>query len=187
MVEQRPARQSFPAAPAVCDPTGTVVSIDHARRRRRRRRGPSAPGGAIRVLVVGSRALTRAGLRRLLEDDRGIVVIGEAADGDEAIRQVRSIEPDVVLLDACCRQLDPAEVTRALRGHVAVLLVTDTEGGDRLLGALRAGATGVLPADSHPAHLASAVRTVASGGASLPPSTARRLIAELVEQHITPR
>ena len=187
MVEHSPARQRFPAAPAACEPTGTVVSIDHARRRRRRRPGLAAPGGAIRVLVVGSRALTRAGLRRLLEDDHGVVVIGEAADGDEAARQVRSTDPDVVLLDACCRQLDPAEVMRALRGRVAVLLVTDGEGGERLLSALRAGATGVVPADSHPAHLASAVRTVASGGASLPPSTVRRLIAELVEPHITPR
>jgi DNA-binding NarL/FixJ family response regulator len=162
-----------------------VISIDRARRRLRQ--PPRAPGGGIRVLVVGSRALTRAGLRRLLEDDTGLVVIGEAADGDDAARQLRWIETHVVLLDASCRELDPARITRLLCGRVAVLLVADAEGGERLLGALRAGATGVVTADSHPAHLASAVRTVASGGVSLPPSTIRWLIAVLGPPQIVGR
>lgn len=163
---------------------GTVLSIEHARQRRSR---PTVPGGDIRVLVVGSHALTRAGLRRLLEDDAGLTVIGEAANGAEAARQARSTAPDVVLLDAGSREPDPAALTRLLSGSVAVLLLTDHEAGDRLLAAVRAGATGVLPMDSHPAHLASAVRTVAGGGALLPPRTTRRLLRELVETPTTPR
>ena len=132
------------------------------------------------MLIVGRQALTRAGLRRLLEDDWGLAVIGEAASGDEGARLVRSTDPDVVLLDDGGLGLATTDLTRALGGRVAGLLLTDCEADDRLLAALRAGATGVLPRDSHPAELAYAVRTVARGGALLPPSTTRRLNAELV-------
>ena len=183
MAQQIMATITPPLPPGGSELNGAVFSIEHARRRRSR---PNAPRGVIRVLVVGGHALTRAGLRRLLEDDAGLTVIGEAATGDEAARQVRWTEPDVVLLDAGSREPDPAELTRVLSERVAVLLLTDHEEGDRLLSALRAGATGVLPKDSHPAHLASAVRTVASGGALLPPHTTRRLITELIKTPTTP-
>jgi DNA-binding NarL/FixJ family response regulator len=132
------------------------------------------------VLVVGSHAITRAGLRMLLEDDAGLAVVGEAASGGEAARLAGATDPDVVLLDAGCLEPDPVASTRLLAGRVAILLLTECEADDRVLAALRAGATGVLPKDSHPAELASAVRTLASGGALLPPRTGRRLIAELV-------
>jgi DNA-binding NarL/FixJ family response regulator len=174
---QQIAAMSTPPPPREPDGRGTVLSIEYARRRRSR---PSAPGGVIRVLVLGSHALTRAGLRRLLEDDAGIAVIGEAPSGREGAGLVRATDPDVVLIDAGWLEPDPADLTRMLGGRFAVLLLTDSETDDRLLAALRAGATGVLPKDSHPAELASAVRTVAAGGALLPPSTTRRLISELV-------
>jgi len=156
---------------------GTVLSIESARRRRSRR---PASRDVIRVLIVARHAITRAGLRRLLEDDAGLAVVGEAASGDEGARLVRSTGPDVVLLEASCLEPDPAASTRQLAHRVAVLLLTEYEADDRVLAALRAGATGVLPKDSHPAELASAVRTLASGGALLPPRTGRRLIRELV-------
>jgi DNA-binding NarL/FixJ family response regulator len=177
MAQQITAASTPPAPPAAPEHRGTVFSIEHARRRRSR---PPTPDGVIRVLVVGSHALTRAGLRRLLEDDTGLAVIGEAASGREAAGLVRSTDPDVALLDAGCLQQDPADFTHVLGGRVAVLLLTDCEADDRLLAALRAGASGVLPKDSHPAELASAVRTVAGGGALLPPLTTRRLITEFV-------
>jgi len=178
MAHQSTATTISPAPHAAPQRLATVRSIEHARRGRSR---PATPPGVIRVLIVGNHALTRAGLRRLLDDDAGLAVIGEAANGDEAARELRSAEPDVLLLDAGCRELDPADLTRALSTRVAVLLLTDCESCDTLLAALRAGATGVLPKDSHPAHLASAVRTVASGGALLPAGTTRRLIRELVK------
>jgi DNA-binding NarL/FixJ family response regulator len=156
---------------------GAVLSIEAARRRRLRR---PASQDVIRVLVVDSHAITRAGLRLLLEDDAGVAVVGEAASGDEGVRLARSTGADVVLLDAGCLEPDPVAATRRLAGHVAVLLLTESEADDRVLAALRAGATGVLAKDSHPVQLASAVRTLASGGALLPPRTGRRLITELV-------
>jgi DNA-binding NarL/FixJ family response regulator len=156
---------------------GAVLSIDVARQRRMRR---PASQDVISVMVVGSHAITRAGLRLLLEDDAGLAVVGEAASGDEGARLVRAAEPDVVLLDAGRLEPDPVASTRMLAGRVAVLLLTESEADDRVVAALRAGATGVLAKDSHPAELASAVRTLAAGGALLPPRTGRRLITELV-------
>jgi len=166
-----------PAPRAAFAGRGTVHSIESARRRLLRR---PASRDVIRVLIVAGHAITRAGLRLLLEDDAGLAVVGEAASGDEGARLVRSTGPDVVLLEAGCVGPDPAASTRLLAHRVPVLLLTDFEADDRVLAALRAGATGVLPKDSHPAELTSAVRTLASGGALLPPRTGRRLIRELV-------
>ena len=88
--------------------------------------------------------------------------------------------PHVVLLDAGPLEPDPAATTRLLAGRVAVLLLTERDPDERLLAAIRVSATGVLAKDSHPAQLASAVRTLAAGGALLPPRITRRLITELV-------
>jgi DNA-binding NarL/FixJ family response regulator len=155
---------------------GTVHSIEAARRRVSR----SASGDAIGVLVVGSHAITRAGLRRLLEDDPGLTVVGEAASGRDAAGLARSTGADVILLDGGCLGPEPAASTRLLADRSAVLLLTECDPDDRVLAAIRAGATGVLPKDSHPAELAFAVRTLAAGGALLPPRTTRHLITELI-------
>jgi DNA-binding NarL/FixJ family response regulator len=153
----------------------TVHSIESARRRFR----GQASRHVIRVLVVGSHAITRAGLRLLLEHDAGVAVVGEAASGHDGARLARSTDPDVVLLDAGSEP-NLAASTRLLAGRVAVLLLTECDPAERVLAAIRAGATGVLANDSHPAELASAVRTLANGGALLPPRATRRLITELV-------
>src|SRR5215210_3919071 len=102
-----------PAPPTGSAHRGIVRSIDSARRRRSHR---ASSGEVIRVLVVGSHGLSRAGLCRLLDDD-GLAVIGEAASADEAAPLVCRTEADVVLLDAGCREPDPAESTRALGGR----------------------------------------------------------------------
>jgi DNA-binding NarL/FixJ family response regulator len=154
---------------------GTVHSIESARRRFRRQ----ASRDVIRVLIVGGHAITRAGLRLLLEDDAGLAVVGEAATGRDGARLARSTDPDVALLDAGFEP-DLAASTRLLAPRLAVLLLTERDPDERVLMAIRAGATGVLAKDSHPAELASAVRTLANGGALLPPRTTRRLITELV-------
>jgi DNA-binding NarL/FixJ family response regulator len=155
---------------------GTVHSIESARRRLRR----ADPPDVIRVLVVASQAITRAGLRMLVEDDRGLSVVGEAASGRDAVRLVRALAPRVVLLDAGRLEPDPAASARLLAGRVAILQLTECDPDERVLAAIRAGATGVLPKDSHPAQLAFAVRTLAAGGALLPPRTTHTLITELV-------
>lgn len=155
---------------------GTVHSIESARRRFRRQ----VSRDVIRVLVVGDHAITRAGLRLLLEDDAGLAVVGEAASGPDGARLAHSTDPDVVLLDAGCFEPGLSASTRLLAGRGAVLLLTECDADERVLAAIRAGATGVLAKDSHPAELAAAVRTLANGGALLPPRTTARLITELV-------
>jgi DNA-binding NarL/FixJ family response regulator len=155
---------------------GTIHSIERARRRR----STGAATRGIRVLLVGGHALTRAGLSRLLEDDADLAVVGAVAGRDAALALARAAEPHVVLFDADCMELDLAASARTLGRLAPVLLLTDGDADDRIIAALRAGATGVLAKDSHPAELASAVRTLADGGALLPPRTTRRLIRELV-------
>ena len=176
MARQLTATMAPPGSWAASPGRGTVHSLESARRRRLH--GP-APSGVIRVLVVGRQAITRAGLRRLLEDEHGLTVVGEAANGADAVRLLGATAPDVALLDAGCLEPEPAASTRALADRVAVLLLTERDPEDRILAAIRAGATGVVAKDSHPAHLASAVRTLAAGGALLPPRATLRLIFEL--------
>lgn len=157
---------------------GVVRSLEDARRRRFHR---SQPGEPIRVLIVVEHAIHRAGLRVLLEHDLGVAVVGEARSSEEAVRIAHARTVDVVLLGAGCLEPDMAALTRVLGRRIAVLLLIDGEADDRLLGALRAGAAGVLSTDTHPGELASAVRTVAHGGALVPPRAARRLIDELID------
>ena len=178
MLKELPEAAMDPVAPTLNSRHGAIHSIASARRQRSRR---TVSPTDIRVLLVGSHALGRAGLGRLLEDDAGVAVIGEAARSREAAELLPATDPHVVLLDAGWREPDPAACTRLLAGRVAVLLLTDCEADDRLHAAIRAGAAGVLQLDSHPAELASAVRTLAGGGALLPPRTARRLIRELAD------
>jgi DNA-binding NarL/FixJ family response regulator len=160
---------------------GTIHSIERARSRRSRGQGSRT----IRVLVVGGHALTRAGLTRLLEEDADLAVVGAAADRNDAAALVGATDPHVVLVDAGSREPDPASYARLLGRFAPVLLLTDCDADDRVVAALRSGATGVLAMDSHPAELASAVRTLAAGGALLSPRTTRRLIRELVSETST--
>jgi CheY-like chemotaxis protein len=184
MPQQITATSKPPTPPMKPREHGTVLSIESARRRRS---GRSPSGDIVRVLVVGSHALTRAGLRSLLEGDAGLAVVGEAANGCDGARLVCSTDPDVVLLDAGWFEPDPAAATRFLGGRVPVLLLTDCDVDDRLFAALGAGATGVLAKDSHPSELASAVRMIAGGWALLPPRTTRRLITDFVNTPFPPR
>lgn len=134
----------------------------------------------IRTVVVDDDALVRAGLRLILGGDPEIEVVGEAADGQEAVALVRSTTPDVVLMDIRMPRMDGLAATRRLldgvtRSRIIVLTTFDTD--DMVLTALRHGASGFLLKDTPPADLVDAVRRVAAGQPMLSPSVTARVIA----------
>jgi DNA-binding NarL/FixJ family response regulator len=141
----------------------------------------------IRVLLADDQTLVRGGFRALLERADDIVVVGEAADGDEAIALARAHRPDVVLMDVRMPGTDGLTATRRiLAGErlpgVRVLVLTTFELDEYVFAALRAGASGFLLKDIEPDDLRQAVRTVARGDAMLAPAVTRRLIAAFVHR-----
>jgi DNA-binding NarL/FixJ family response regulator len=148
---------------------------------------PSAqPGrdGPIKVLLADDQALVRAGFKVLLDVEDDVTVVGEAADGAEAVRLARATRPAVVLMDIRMPVLDGLEATRqiaATRGleGVRVLILTTYDTDVYVFEALQAGASGFLLKDSGPAELLHAIRVVAAGEALLAPRITRRLIAQL--------
>jgi DNA-binding NarL/FixJ family response regulator len=137
----------------------------------------------IRVLVADDQAVVRTGLRMILESQEGIEVVGEAADGQEALRRVSALDPDVVLMDVRMPVLDGIEATRRLTdgGARARVLVLTTYGLDEhVYEALKAGAAGFILKTESPQQLVEAVRVIAAGEALLAPEITRRLIARFV-------
>ena len=134
----------------------------------------------IRVLIADDQELLRAGFRKLLDTEDAITVVGEAADGAEAVAMATQLAPDVVLMDIRMPRLDGLEATRRLTGTtgVKVLILTTYDLDEYVFEALRAGASGFLLKDSPPDTLISGIATVARGDALLAPSVTRRLIAE---------
>jgi DNA-binding NarL/FixJ family response regulator len=143
------------------------------------------PGGAtvsVRVLLADGQALVRAGFRMILEAEPVIQVVGEAADGDQAVQAARRLRPDVVLIDARMPVLDGVEATRRLvagGSGVRVLILTTADRDEDVDAAIRAGASGFLLKDVRPGQLVEAVRVVAGGGALLAPAVTRRLLERL--------
>ena len=140
----------------------------------------------IRVLLVDDQALVRAGFRMILDAEPDIDVVGEASDGREAIDQVRSLRPDVVLMDIRMPELDGLEATRRVMAAAGddspkVLMLTTFELDEYVYEALRAGASGFLLKDTPPEQLVSAIEVVAQGEALLSPSITRRVISEFVK------
>ncbi|NRQ35397.1 response regulator transcription factor [Nonomuraea sp. NN258] len=135
----------------------------------------------LRVVVVDDQELVRAGFVALLSATADLEVVGEAGQGEEAVRLVRATRPDVVLMDVRMPVLDGIEATRRITSDPAcartTVVVLTTFGLDEyVFGALRAGAVGFLLKDTPPAELLRAVRVAADGDAMLSPSIARRLI-----------
>jgi DNA-binding NarL/FixJ family response regulator len=134
----------------------------------------------IRVLLADDQNLVRAGFRSILDGEDGIEVVGEAADGAEAARLTRQLQPDVVLMDIRMPGLDGLAATREITASsgVRVIILTTFDLDDYVYGALRAGASGFLVKDTEPAELIHGLRVVARGDALIAPSITRRLIAE---------
>ncbi|HEY4396936.1 MAG TPA: response regulator transcription factor [Acidimicrobiia bacterium] len=137
----------------------------------------------ISVLLADDQALVRAGFRALLDAQEDIDVVGEADDGEEAVRLAKSLVPDVVLMDIRMPVLDGLAATRAIAADerlssVRIVILTTFELDEYVFEALRVGASGFLVKDTEPVELIRAVRAVAGGEALLSPSVTRRLIAE---------
>jgi DNA-binding NarL/FixJ family response regulator len=138
----------------------------------------------IRVLVACGESLRRAVYRAVLEGGPGIAVAGEATTGHEAIALARQLRPDAVLLDICISDYDCMATTRRLCADpgVPVIVLSALEDDERVFGALRAGATGVLSKDTTPEDVISAIEVAIRGDAVLSPRLTRRLISEVVSR-----
>jgi DNA-binding NarL/FixJ family response regulator len=137
----------------------------------------------ISVAVADDQALVRIGFCGIVAATEGFTVVGEAANGAEAIAVARSARPDVLLMDVRMPVLDGIEATRQITATpelagVRVIILTTFDLDDYVFGALRAGASGFLLKDTLPQDLVTAIRVVAAGEALLAPSVTRRLISE---------
>jgi len=147
----------------------------------------------VTVLLVDDQALVRAGFRMILGAEDDMRVVGEAEDGDDAVRLARSLRPDVVLMDIQMPRLDGVEATRQIVAEpgtsTRVVILTTFERDDYIFEALRVGASGFLLKNAPPEELLHAVRVVADGNALLSPSVTRRVIGQYattipVSQHV---
>lgn len=135
---------------------------------------------AIRVLIVDDQRLVRAGLRMLCEATADLDVVGEAADGAQAVRSAAELAPDVILMDLRMPGLDGIEATRLVmsaRPESKVLALTTFDDDEHLYPALAAGAAGFLVKDTSPAELVDAIRRTAGGDYSLSPHLLARVVA----------
>jgi NarL family two-component system response regulator LiaR len=136
----------------------------------------------IRVLIADDHAIVRKGIRALLSTKRDIQVVGEAADGVEAVAQTEALSPDVILMDLVMPKMDGIQATReiAAKGSGArVLVLTSFAADEQVFPAIKAGALGYLLKDSEPQELVQAIRQVYRGEPSLEPSIARKMLSEL--------
>jgi DNA-binding NarL/FixJ family response regulator len=138
-----------------------------------------------RVLLADDQALVRQGFRLILELEDDIQVVGEAADGNDAVRLTRELEPDVVVMDIRMPNLDGIEATRRLQASGSpsrVLILTTFDLNEYVYEAMRAGASGFLLKDVPGDQLVTGIRVVASGDALLAPALTRRLIEHFVRR-----
>ncbi|WP_215447739.1 MULTISPECIES: response regulator transcription factor [unclassified Streptomyces] len=134
---------------------------------------------SLRVLVVDDQGIVRAGFAAVIDAEEDMTVVGEAADGAEAVRLAEELAPDVVVMDVRMPQLDGIAATRIITGRddaPRVLVLTTFDLDAYVFDALRAGASGFLLKDVHAAELLAGIRVVAAGESVLAPSATRRLI-----------
>ncbi|MGO8961679.1 MAG: response regulator [Streptosporangiaceae bacterium] len=150
--------------------------------------GTVLSGTITRCLIADDQAMVREGFAAVLAAQPGLVVVGQAADGADAVSQARQLEPDVILMDVRMPLLDGLQATRQILGPAPgphaprVVMLTTFDLDEYVYEALRAGASGFLLKDATAAELVHAVRVVAAGDALLAPSVTRRLIAGFARQ-----
>lgn len=135
----------------------------------------------INVLIVDDHAVVRAGIRMLIESDPDLTIVGECENGQEAVDQVESIKPDVVLMDVTMPVMDGVEATRVIKsadGSPSVLALTIHEGPDYFFQMLQAGASGYVPKRAAPDDLLRAIHVVAEGNVFLEPQVAKELVSD---------
>ena len=135
----------------------------------------------INVLIVDDHAVVRAGIRMLIESDPNLTIVGECENGQEAVDQVESIKPDVVLMDVTMPVMDGVEATRVIKsadGSPSVLALTIHEGPDYFFQMLQAGASGYVPKRAAPDDLLRAIHVVAEGNVFLEPQVAKELVSD---------
>ena len=142
----------------------------------------------IRLLIADDQALVRAGFRMILDAEEELEVVGEAADGAQAVELARDLEPDVVLMDIRMPELDGIQATRQVTaaGSTRVLMLTTFDLNEYVYDALRAGASGFLLKDVPPEQLVAGIKVVAQGEALLAPSITKRLIQEFASNTPAP-
>ena len=143
----------------------------------------------IRVLIVDDHALFREGIRLILQNQGSMEVIGEAADGDQAIEAARILKPDVVLMDVTMPGMDGLQATRQIKAdcpQAQVLMLTMHESDDYFFHSLSAGASGYVLKEAASADLVAAIQSVAQGQVFLYPSVARKLVTDYLSRVGTP-
>jgi NarL family two-component system response regulator LiaR len=136
----------------------------------------------IRVLIVDDHSIVRKGIAALLATEPDFEVVGEAANGVDAVAQAEALAPDVVLMDLVMPKMDGIEATRriaALPGSIRVLVLTSFAADDKVFPAIKAGALGYLLKDTSPVDLVNAIRRVYRGEPSLEPQIASKVLYEL--------
>jgi DNA-binding NarL/FixJ family response regulator len=153
--------------------------------------GAIPPGSVIEaapisVLIVDDQALVRTGFRMILETEPGISVVGEAADGNQAVAQARRLRPDIVLMDVRMPGLDGIGATRKIAedpmSMTRVVMLTTFDMDEYVYGALQAGASGFLLKDVEPELLVAGIRAVHAGEALLAPAVTRRMIEAFLQR-----
>lgn len=139
----------------------------------------------IRILIVDDHAVVREGLRSFIQIKPDLDVVGEAADGIEAVEKARELEPDVVLMDILMPRQGGIETIEQIKREglpCRILVITSFAEDDQIFPAIKAGALGYLLKDSKPQELIEAIRAVSRGESSLHPTVARKLIDELNQE-----
>lgn len=149
-------------------------------------------GEAIRVLVVDDHPVVRRGIRSLLAEEEGFEVVGEAANGKEALEQVEKLHPDVILMDLVMPEMNGVEAIQRITAsypEARILVMTSFAADDKVFPSIKAGALGYLLKDSDPEDLLRMIRQVYRGELSIHPSIARKVIQELnrpTQEPLTP-